>query len=250
MIYTIICFLITAILYASVGFGGGSTYSALLIISNVDYQLIPKITLICNLIVVTGGVIRYQKKGLIPWRVVLPLIAISVPFSWLGGNTVIGKEVFLLMLGTSLLFSGILLIFRQKEITEFSEIIQTRLGIFLWSCVSVPLGFLSGLVGIGGGIFFSPLLHLSKIMPSKNIAAFASVFIFFNSIAGLTGQFMKNNNAEILNGDLQYIWLFPVVLIGGQIGTHLGIQAFRPIVVRRLTAVLVIFVGLRLLLVF
>jgi len=250
MIYTIICFLITAILYACVGFGGGSTYSALLIISNVDYQLIPKITLICNLIVVTGGVIRYQKKGLIPWRVVLPLIAVSAPFSWLGGNTVIGKEVFLLMLGTSLLFSGILLIFRQKEITEFSEIIQTRLGIFLWSCVSVPLGFLSGLVGIGGGIFFSPLLHLSKIMPSKNIAAFASVFIFFNSIAGLTGQFMKNNNAEILNGDLQYIWLFPVVLIGGQIGTHLGIQAFRPIVVRRLTAVLVIFVGLRLLLVF
>ena len=153
------------------------------------------------------------------------------------------------MLGTSLLFSGILLIFRQKEITEFSNIIQTRLGIFLWSCVSVPLGFLSGLVGIGGGIFFSPLLHLSKIMPSKNIAAFASVFIFFNSIAGLAGQFMKNNNAEIFNVALQYIWLFPVVLIGGQIGTHLGIQAFRPIVVRRLTAVLVIFVGLRLLLV-
>jgi len=249
MIYTIIYFLITATLYASVGFGGGSTYSALLIISNVDYQLIPKITLICNLIVVTGGVIRYQKKDLIPWRLALPLIAVSMPFAWLGGNTIIGKEAFLLMLGTSLLFSGILLIFRQKEITEFSNIIQTRLGIFLWSCVSVPLGFLSGLVGIGGGIFFSPLLHLSKIMPSKNIAAFASVFIFFNSIAGLAGQFMKNNNAEIFNVALQYIWLFPVVLIGGQIGTHLGIQAFRPIVVRRLTAVLVIFVGLRLLLV-
>lgn len=249
MIYTIIYFLITATLYASVGFGGGSTYSALLIISNVDYQLIPKITLICNLIVVTGGVIRYQKKDLIPWRLALPLIAVSVPFAWLGGNTIIGKEAFLLMLGASLLFSGILLIFRQKEITKFSNIIQTRLGIFLWSCVSVPLGFLSGLVGIGGGIFFSPLLHLSKIMPSKNIAAFASVFIFFNSIAGLAGQFMKNNNAEIFNVALQYIWLFPVVLIGGQIGTHLGIQAFRPIVVRRLTAVLVIFVGLRLLLV-
>ena len=105
MIYTIIYFLITAILYASVGFGGGSTYSALLIISNVDYQLIPKITLFCNLIVVTGGVIRYQKKDLIPWRLALPLIAVSVPFAWLGGNTIIGKEAFLLMLGASLLFA-------------------------------------------------------------------------------------------------------------------------------------------------
>jgi uncharacterized membrane protein YfcA len=246
MIYMIIGFFITALLYASVGFGGGSTYNALLILSNVDYLLVPKIALTCNLIVVTGGVIRYQKNDLIPWRITLPLIMVSIPFAWLGGNTLISKEVFLLTLGLSLLFSGTLLLFRHQEITEFSDTIRTKLGIFLFSSVSALLGFFSGLVGIGGGIFFSPMLHLSKALPSKNIAAFASVFIFVNSIAGLAGQFMKDSNPQTLNSYFAYAWLFIAVFIGGLIGTNIGIKNFRPIIVRRLTAVLIIYVGLRL----
>ena len=240
-------FLITALLYASVGFGGGSTYNALLILYDVDYLLIPKIALTCNLIVVIGGIIRYQINYLIPWKKLLPIIVVSAPLAWLGGNIIIGKELFLVALGLSLLFSGFLLFFRKEEIHNFSKFINSKLGVFFYSTIGGMIGFLSGLVGIGGGIFLSPTLHLTKAMPSKNIAAISSVFIFVNSLAGLSGQFSKTNTSNLIDNYFEYSWLFLVVFIGGTIGTHLGIKTFRPIIVRRLTAILVIYVGLRVL---
>ena len=248
MIYLISAFLITAFLYASVGFGGGSTYNALLILYNVDYLLIPKIALTCNLIVVIGGTIRYQLNNLIPWKKVLPLIIFSAPFAWIGGRLPIDKELFLAILGTSLLISGILLLIRKEEIENFSKSVNSKIGIFLFSIMSALIGFVSGLVGIGGGIFLSPILHLTKTIPSMNIAAISSVFIFVNSIAGLSGQFMKNNNTNLINEFVGYYWLFFAVLIGGSIGTYLGIKTFHPKIVRRLTAILVIYVSLRILL--
>ena len=248
MIYLISAFLITAFLYASVGFGGGSTYNALLILYNVDYLLIPKIALTCNLIVVIGGTIRYQLNNLIPWKKVLPLIIFSAPFAWIGGRLPIDKELFLAILGTSLLISGILLLIRKEEIENFSKSVNSKIGIFLYSIMSVLIGLISGLVGIGGGIFLSPILHLTKTIPSTNIAAISSVFIFVNSIAGLSGQFMKNNNTNLINEFVGYYWLFFAVLIGGSIGTYLGIKTFHPKIVRRLTAILVIYVSLRILL--
>ena len=248
MIYLISAFLITAFLYASVGFGGGSTYNALLILYNVDYLLIPKIALTCNLIVVIGGTIRYQLNNLIPWKKVLPLIIFSAPFAWIGGRLPIDKELFLAILGTSLLISGILLLIRKEEIENFSISVNSKIGIFLYSIMSVLIGLISGLVGIGGGIFLSPILHLSKTIPSMNIAAISSVFIFVNSITGLSGQFMKDNNTNLINEFVGYYWLFFAVLIGGSIGTYLGIKTFHPKIVRRLTAILVIYVSLRILL--
>ena len=248
MIYLISAFLITAFLYASVGFGGGSTYNALLILYNVDYLLIPKIALTCNLIVVIGGTIRYQLNHLIPWKKVLPLIIFSAPFAWIGGRLPIDKELFLAILGISLLISGILLLIRKEEIENFSKSVNSKIGIFLYSIMSVLIGLISGLVGIGGGIFLSPVLHLTKTIPSMNIAAISSVFIFVNSIAGLSGQFMKDNNTNLINEFVGYYWLFFAVLIGGSIGTYLGIKTFHPKIVRRLTAILVIYVSLRILL--
>tara|TARA_Y100000591_G_C21715384_1_gene635810 strand:- start:212 stop:964 length:753 start_codon:yes stop_codon:yes gene_type:complete len=248
MIYLISAFLITAFLYASVGFGGGSTYNALLILYNVDYSLIPKIALTCNLIVVIGGTIRYQLNNLIPWKKVLPLIIFSAPFAWIGGRLPIDKELFLAILGISLLVSGMLLLIRKEEIENFSKSVNSKIGIFLYSIMSVLIGLISGLVGIGGGIFLSPILHLTKTIPSMNIAAISSVFIFVNSIAGLSGQFMKDNNTNLINEFVGYYWLFFAVLIGGSIGTYLGIKTFHPKIVRRLTAILVIYVSLRILL--
>ena len=248
MIYLISAFVLTAFLYASVGFGGGSTYNALLILYNVDYLLIPKIALTCNLIVVIGGTIRYQLNHLIPWKKVLPLIIFSAPFAWIGGRLPIDKELFLAILGISLLISGILLLIRKEEIENFSKSVNSKISIFLYNIMSVLIGLISGLVGIGGGIFLSPILHLTKTIPSMNIAAISSVFIFVNSIAGLSGQFMKDNNTNLINEFVGYYWLFFAVLIGGSIGTYLGIKTFHPKIVRRLTAILVIYVSLRILL--
>jgi len=247
MVYLIPAFLITAFLYASVGFGGGSTYNALLILYNVDYLLVPKIALTCNLIVVVGGTIRYQLNNLIPWKKTLPIILVSAPFAWLGGKIPLNKELFLTILGISLLISGVLLLIRKEEVQKFSKSINSKIGIVIYSVVSGIIGFVSGLVGIGGGIFLSPTLHLAKAMPSMNIAAISSTFIFVNSIAGLSGQFMKDNSSELLNNYIEYSWLFLAVFIGGTIGTYLGIKTFHPVIVRRLTAILVIYVGLRVL---
>ena len=241
-------FLLTAILYAAVGFGGGSTYSALLILANTDYTLIPIIALSCNILVVSGNSIKFYKHGLIPWRFTIYAILISMPFAWLGGNTVINKESFTAVLGIALLLSGSLMLLRQKEVLLPSKWLETSLGRFITSITSLLVGYLAGLVGIGGGIFFSPILHLSRALPTRNISAFTSVFILMNSISGLLGQLMKDSNQNITLIFLEYGWLLLAVFIGGQIGSQLNIKVFQPILIRRFTALLVIYVSCRMLL--
>ena len=241
-------FLSTAILYAAVGFGGGSTYNALLILVNIDYTLIPIIALSCNILVVSGNSIKFYKNGLIPWRFTIYAILISMPFAWLGGNTIINKESFMAVLGIALLLSGGLMLLRQKEVLLPSKWLETSLGRFITSITSLLVGYLAGLVGIGGGIFFSPILHLSKALPTRNISAFASVFILMNSISGLLGQLMKDSNQNITLIFLEYGWLLLAVFIGGQIGSQLNIKVFQPILIRRFTALLVIYVSCRMLL--
>jgi hypothetical protein len=174
------------------------------------------------------------------------LVLVSVPFAWLGGYTPINQFMFNMILGSSLLLAGLLMLIRQSEVLETAHWTETKLGLSCLLPVSACLGMLSGLVGIGGGIFFSPVLHLSKAAPSKNIAAFASFFILINSVSGLIGQSMKHSGSQVWGELHAYTWLFFAVLIGGQIGSRLGVQVFRPEIVRRLTSVLVIYVGIRL----
>tara|TARA_B110000438_G_scaffold222196_1_gene215570 strand:+ start:67 stop:597 length:531 start_codon:yes stop_codon:yes gene_type:complete len=171
-----------------------------------------------------------------------------MPFAWLGGNTVINKESFTAILGIALLLSGGLMLLRQKEVLLPSKWLETSLGRFITSITSLLVGYTSGLVGIGGGIFFSPILHLSKALPTRNISAFASIFILLNSISGLLGQLMKDGNQNITLIFLEYAWLLLAVFIGGQIGSHLNIKVFQPILIRRFTALLIIYVSCRMLL--
>ena len=112
--------------------------------------------------------------------------------------------------------------------------------------ISFLLGLLAGIIGIGGGIFFAPILHLQNILPSKRISAFSSIFILVNSIAGLLGQFYKNFNTEIDLDFNEYSFLMIAVILGGQIGNYFGVKIFSGSIVRRLTSVLVIYVGIRL----
>ncbi|MGB5192662.1 MAG: TSUP family transporter, partial [Polyangiales bacterium] len=85
-------FLVTAALYAAVGFGGGSTYNALLVLADTDYRVLPSIALLCNLIVVTGGVFQYRRSGDLDWRFALPFVALSIPMAWLGGRVPIDQK--------------------------------------------------------------------------------------------------------------------------------------------------------------
>ena len=239
-------FFMTAMLYAAVGFGGGSTYNALLVLADTDYRVLPSVALLCNLIVVSGGVWHYRRSGDLALSFALPFVALSTPMAWLGGRVPIEQDTFVLVLGYSLLAAGLLMWFQSPETkTAPSESVRTN-----W-IIGVPIGgaigFLSGMVGIGGGIFLAPLLHLRRLAEPKRIAATSSFFILVNSFAGLVGQTMKQGTTTHLDQLLGYVWLFVAVLVGGQIGSRLSAHALSGRVVKRMTAVLVLYVAGRLL---
>lgn len=242
-------FAITAALYASVGFGGGSTYIALLALASLDYRALPVIALLCNIIVVTGGTIRFQSRGLIDWSRIWPILLLSVPAAWLGGRMVLERDSFMLLLGLSLAAAGILLItepFIRRAGGETQKGQLTGHKLFA-PAIGTGIGFLSGMVGIGGGIFLAPILLLTRWSDSRRIAATASVFILVNSAAGLAGQIMKSGWSLGADALIAYWPLFFAVLLGGQIGSLLASKALPEIWIRRLTALLILYVALRIL---
>ena len=247
MLPLVASFLIIAALYASVGFGGGSSYTAVLMITDTDFRLVPVISLICNLIVVSGGTIYFARAGLLRANIVLPFTVLSVPMAWLGGITPIDKGSFTLVLSLVLLGSAVaMLINRPVDPIETRSVSAKQLWM-LGLTAGSALGYIAGLVGIGGGIFLAPALHLVRLAPAGVIAAAASFFILVNSCAGLIGQWSKLGALEIRSDLNAYLWLFPAVLIGGQLGSRAGIRVFSPRTVRQLTAALVFIVGGRLL---
>ncbi|MCQ8184863.1 sulfite exporter TauE/SafE family protein [Parvularcula maris] len=246
-----ILFLLTAALYASVGFGGGSTYTALLAAADTDYRVLPLVSLSCNIAVVSGGVWRFAKAGALPWAKALPLCAASVPLAWLGGSLAVPETLFLLLLGVSLLAAGCLMLTPvPRKPASLSAAALPRPSAYR---VSEPvmgggLGLLSGMVGIGGGIFLAPLLYLTRWDEARRIAGTASLFILVNSAAGMAGQFSKLAGTGAL-GEAASFWpLLLAVLIGGQAGALLGSVRFSQELLRRLTAVLILVVACRLLL--
>lgn len=242
MSFLVPAFFLTALLYASVGFGGGSTYIALLVLVGVSPQLVPVVAPLCNIVVVTGGTIRFARAGLVPWRRVLPLVLVSAPLAYLGGLTPIKQSTFTALLGTSLLVAGLLLLFQRTRASANVRQTTTLADAGLGGAV----GYLSGLVGIGGGIFLSPIQHFMRWAPPRQIAATASVFILVNSVAGLAGQLTKLGTAGFTN--LAPYWpLLLAVLLGGQIGSQAGIRLFSEPAVRRGTGLLIIAISIQLL---
>lgn len=237
-------FLITAILYASVGFGGGSTYSALLALAGFDYRLLPIVSLVCNIIVVTGSMIRFARAGLVPWRGALVLALVAAPLAFLGGLTPIREEPFLLLLGLSLVLAGLALLLPRLPALEGRPAPAARWMGF----AAAPLGYLAGLVGIGGGIFLAPILHLVRWNRARQIAATASLFILINSLAGLAGQLAKNGPERFGEALGEALPLFAAVILGGQLGALLAQRLLPEKVIRWLTAALTIWAGSQLLL--
>jgi len=234
-------FFLTAILYSSVGFGGGSTYLALLLIWEIPYYIFPIIALCCNIIVVSGNCYNFTKAGNLNLKLLLPYLIGSIPFSFIGGSLLIEKSFFEILLFIVLTLAGFLLLFKFKSYDDSSEtyrIVPKTISIMIGSI----LGFISGIVGIGGGIFLSPILFLIKAGKPKHIVTTASIFILINSISGISGQLTKN---LVLNEIHNYWFIFLVVFIGGQIGNFLNLKIFPAHVLALITAGLVIFVAVR-----
>ena len=236
-----ILFFLTAILYASVGFGGGSTYLALLFIWGVPYTIFPIIALGCNIIVVSGNCFNYIRAGNLNLRLLIPYLIGSIPLSFIGGSIPIEKQFFEILLFFVLLIAGFLLLINFKSYGD-KEKSYRNIPYFVSIIIGAILGFISGIVGIGGGIFLSPILFLLNVAKPKHIITAASVFILINSIFGIIGQFTK----EIYFDEIySYLYLLIVVLIGGQIGNYLNLKIFSTRVLALITSALVLFVATR-----
>jgi len=241
MIILSIFFFITAILYSSVGFGGGSTYLALMLIWDVPFYIFPIIALFCNIIVVSGNSINYIRSGNLSFKLLSPYLIGSVPFAFFGASISITKEIFEILLFIVLIIAGIFLLIESKSFNNNQikiNSIPKLISVFIGSII----GFVSGIVGIGGGIFLSPILFLMKAGYPKQIATTASLFILINSIFGVAGQLTK----DIVFDEFLNFWpLFVTVLIGGQIGNFLNIKFLSNKTLAIITSLLVIFVAIR-----
>jgi len=241
MILLAILFLVTAIAYSSVGFGGGSTYLALLLIWGVPYFIFPLIALSCNVIVVSGNCFNYIRAGNLNFKLLFPYLVGSIPLAYIGGSLPIEKKLFEILLFLILAAAGTLLLFNFKFYDDREESYR-KIPVPTSILIGGILGFISGVVGIGGGIFLSPILFLIRAGKPKHIVTTASLFILINSISGIIGQLTKN--AVLL--EIQNYWhLLAVVFIGGQVGNFLNLKIFSTRILALVTASLVLFVAIR-----
>ncbi len=241
MLNLIILFFVTSAIYSSVGFGGGSTYLALLLLWGIPYTIFPVIALSCNIIVVTGNCINYTRAGNLNLKFLAPYLVGSIPMAFIGGALSIEKELFEILLFITLLLAGLFLLINFKTYNDNEENLR-KIPLPLSLLIGGILGFVSGVVGIGGGIFLSPILFLLRAAKTKVIITTASVFILINSLSGIIGQLTKN---QVLVEIINYWPLLIAVLIGGQIGNFLNIKILPTKILALTTSALVLFVAIR-----
>ncbi|MGX1930251.1 sulfite exporter TauE/SafE family protein [Flagellimonas sp. 2504JD4-2] len=241
-ILLLISFFVVATLYSAVGFGGGSSYLAILALVITSFLTIRSTALLCNLTVVTGSCILFYRSGHLNLKRFLPFVVTSIPLAFLGASFRLEERSFFIILALALIVSAIALIY-QTMVLKSSNTIK-KYPSYLSYLLGGAIGLLSGLVGIGGGIFLAPVLNHMKWDRPIVIAALASFFILVNSVSGLGGLFWS--------GSFQIFWpeilgLMFAVLLGGQLGVRISLGKLSAKRIRLLTAALVLFVGIRVL---
>lgn len=240
----LIFFLAVAFVYASVGFGGGSSYLAILSFYALPFQEMKLTALICNIVVVTGGTIIYVQKKQLDLKKASPIVFAGLPMAFWGGRMKLEQDTFFILLGFSLLVAAVLLWIKNRKAVDEEAVPERKFSTLTSVFFGGAIGLLSGMVGIGGGIFLAPILNLARWDTPKKIAATASLYILVNSISGIAGQ-LSRMPAGI--NYVQVALLGATVLAGGQLGSRMGAVKFNQLVVRRVTALLVFVAGIEVL---
>ncbi|MCP9235487.1 TSUP family transporter [Lewinella sp. JB7] len=240
-LWLFVSFFLIALVYSSAGFGGGSSYLAVLALSGLPTGAIRPIALICNLAVTGGSTVSFARAGVMPWRRALPLVLASMPAAFLGGRVLLAREEYLLLLGALLLLAALLMLVRRPAGAEAGVKSGGAAGAVAIGIGGV-VGFVSGVVGIGGGIFLSPVLFLTRWAPAREIAATTSLFIALNSAAGLAGQLSVGTEVDYA----LTLLLLLAVIGGGQLGTRMTLRWLPPAYIQKIAAALILFVGIRL----
>jgi uncharacterized membrane protein YfcA len=238
LILPFVLFLIIAILYSSVGHAGASGYLAVMAILSFAPESIKPTSLILNIVVAAITSYKFIKAGYFDKKIFLSFIVTALPLAFLGGYISISPHYFKLLAGIFLILSAFFLIVKEFISTPVTPI--KSMSLFGTLSIGSVIGFVSGLIGVGGGIFLSPIMIISNLTSVKNASGVAALFILCNSIAGLAGHISALNKI-----DFTIFYWIAAVLIGGFIGSYLGTKKFNNKVIISCLFIVLLTAGLK-----
>ncbi|MBC8257370.1 MAG: sulfite exporter TauE/SafE family protein [Candidatus Marinimicrobia bacterium] len=228
-----ILFFIVALIYSSVGLGGGSAYTAILAILGIHYLIIPTTSLTLNLVVTSMGMVNFWRNGHGRLGLILPFMITSIPMAYFAGTLELSEHIFHILL----LFTLALVAIRMYFLGEFKFTFELS-GIPKWSVIfslGAVLGFVAGAVGIGGGIYLVPLIIMFGLGTEKEAAGSGPLFIWGNSLAGLIARTQSGTF------DLQFIFPLAIaVSVGGFTGSYFGSFKFNAQTIQKIMGVVII----------
>jgi uncharacterized membrane protein YfcA len=229
--------LTAAFLYSSVGHGGASAYLAVMAVAGIAPADMRPIALLLNVLVSAIASVKFYRAGHFRWRLFWPFALASIPAAFIGGAITLPTATYKTVVGVVLLYAAWQLWWTARRGEELRPTREVAIPLAL--AIGATLGVLSGLTGVGGGIFLSPLLLICGWAATKQTSAVAAPFILVNSLAALAAGFMRNPLAP---PDL--VWLLAMaVLIGGWLGAEYGSRRFANPLVRRLLALVLAVAG-------
>jgi hypothetical protein len=237
-ILIILALFVVAALYSSVGHGGASGYLAVMALLAVSPVVTRPTALILNVFVAAIGTVQFYRANHFDWKVFFPFAVTSIPFAFVGGMIQLPMNVYKIILGAVLILAAVRLAVNLKNENEPRE---PKIWISL--IIGAFIGLLSGLVGVGGGIFLTPILLLMNWTETKKAAGISALFILVNSISGLLGNFAQVSQ---LPANV-FVWIIAAIC-GGIVGSTVGSRRFNSMTLRRILALVLIFAGVKLIL--
>lgn len=240
-ILIVVAVFLVAVLYSSVGHGGASGYLGVMALFGVAAAVTRPTSLVLNLFVAGIAFVQFYRARNFEWKIFLPFAAASIPLAFLGGTIQLPTTVYKIILGAALILAATRLAINLKSEDE-----PHAPPVWICLLIGALLGFVSGLIGIGGGIFLTPILLLFGWTETKKAAGVSALFIWVNSVAGLLGNWLLGKDSQIFNlPPIVWVWIVAAI-IGGLIGSTLGSFRFNSLTVRRVLAVGLMIAGAKL----